>query len=87
MGKEGGLFLSEQDVSLRGNQKAFPLCTENTWYGEEESKSEAGMAAGFDHDILHDGERVGLRWAERPSRGCAAGGSRGPRTSGARRWR
>ena len=23
VGKEGGLFLSEQDVSLRGNQKAF----------------------------------------------------------------
>ena len=32
---------------LRGNQKAFHFCTEKTWYGKEESKSKAGIAAAF----------------------------------------
>ena len=43
VGREKGLFLSEQDLFLRWNQKAFPLCTEKTWYGKEDSKSKAGI--------------------------------------------
>ena len=60
MGKEGGLFLSEQDLSLRWNQKAFHFCTEKTWYGKEESKSKAGIAAAFGSVLDYN---VGVAWA------------------------
>ena len=36
VGREKGLFLSEQDLSRRWNKKAFHFCTEKTWYGKEE---------------------------------------------------
>ena len=58
--REKGLFLSEQDLSLRWNQKAFPLCTEKTWYGKEESKSKAGIAAAFGSVLDYNG---GVAWA------------------------
>ena len=58
--REKGLFLSEQDLSLRWNQKAFPLCTEKTWYGKEDSKSKAGMAAAFGSILDYN---VGVAWA------------------------
>ena len=60
MGREKGLFLSEQDVSLRWNQKAFHFCTEKTWYGKEESKSKAGIAAAFGSVLDYN---VGMAWA------------------------
>ena len=60
VGREKGLFLSEQDLSLRWNQKAFPLCTEKTWYGKEESKSKAGIAAAFGSVLDYN---VGMAWA------------------------
>ena len=58
--REKGLFLSEQDLSLRWNQKAFPLCTEKTWYGKEDSKSKAGMAAAFGSILDYN---VRVAWA------------------------
>ena len=60
LGREGGLFLSEQDVSLRWNQKAFPLCTEKPWYGKEESNSKAGIAAAFGSVLDYN---AGVAWA------------------------
>ena len=60
VGREKGLFLSEQDLFLRWNQKAFPLCTEKTWYGKEDSKSKAGMAAAFGSILDYN---VRVAWA------------------------
>ena len=60
VGREKGLFLSEQDLFLRWNQKAFPLCTEKTWYGKEDSKSKTGMAAAFGSILDYN---VGVAWA------------------------
>ena len=68
MGREKGLFLSEQDLFLRWNQKAFPLCTEKTWYGKEDSKSKTGMAAAFGSILDYN---VGVAWAP-PSRSTAS---------------
>ena len=41
-------------------ERVLPLCTEKTWYGKEDSKSKAGMAAAFG-SILDD--NVGVAWA------------------------
>ena len=60
VGREKGLFLSEQDVSLRWNQKALHFCTEKTWYGKEESKSKAGIAAAFGSVLDYN---AGVAWA------------------------
>ena len=60
VGREKGLFLSEQDLSLRWNQKAFPLRTQKTWSGKEESKSKAGIAAAFGSVLDYN---VGMAWA------------------------
>ena len=60
MRREKGLFLSEQDLSLRWNQKVFTFCTEKTWYGKEESKSKAGIAAAFGSVLDYN---VGVAWA------------------------
>ena len=59
VGREKGLFLSEQDASLRWNQKAFPLCPEKTWYGKEESKYKVGIAAALGSVLDYN---VGVAW-------------------------
>ena len=37
-----------------------PSCTEKTWYGKEESKSKAGIAAAFGSVLDYN---VGVAWA------------------------
>ena len=60
VGREKRLFLSEQDLSLRWNQKAFPFRTEKTWYRKEESKSKAEIAAACGSVLDYN---VGMAWA------------------------
>ena len=41
-------------------ERVLPLCTEKTWYGKEDSKSKAGMAAAFGSILDYN---VGVAWA------------------------